>query len=444
MKVKNSKLCYGIGAMGHGLYTAFLGAFLSIYLTDEFGMSGAVMGTMFLVARIWDAVNDPMMGIITDRTNTKWGKYRPYLILTPIVMAVSVIMLFTVPEISETWKIVWAYAFYILYGMSYTAYGVPYVASSYVVTNNTKDRDSYLAISSIIMTACSCAVSIFGLAAIQAFGDGANGYRSTVILLAFIAVLAAWINGFKNREINTAVQQEKNSLQDYTDILVKNKPFQRMLIMNFLIVTAINIPLGVLLYYLKYIVGNEGHYIFIMIELLVIQFTVMSITTGLTRKIGKKQSMMLSLFFMMSGAVLLLVAYQNIVLLYVGIGIIGVGTAILQVSLNILTADTVDYGEWKFGKHSEGVVFSLTSFANKLATAFVGAIIGYGLEIIGYVANQEQTDATKLGLRVLMTMVPVVLELIAILIFRKYELDTATLNQMQKELAERRANQKNA
>lgn len=433
---------YGIGAMGHGLYTAFLSSFLSIYFTDVFGMSGAAMGTLFLIARVWDAVNDPMMGIIADKTKTKWGKYRPYLILTPIVMAVSMIMLFTVPEIIGTWKIVWAYVFYILYGMSYTAYGVPYLSSSYVVTNTVQERDGYLAISSIFTIVCTCIVSIFGLAAIRAFGDGAVGYHSTVMILAFAAILAAWINGFKNKEIKIAEHQEKNTIKDYADILIQNRPFQRMLVMNFLVVTAINIPLGLLLYYLKYIIGNENHYIFLMIELLVIQFVVMSVTTSLTGKIGKKQSVMFSLFFMMIGALVLLSAYQNIILVYIGSGVIGVGTAILQVSLNILTADTVDYGEWKFGKHSEGVVFSLTSFANKLATAFVGAIIGYGLDIIGYAANQEQSDITKMGLRILMTMVPVVLEIIAILIFRKYELDTETLCRMQKELAERREKQK--
>lgn len=444
MKSKNSKACYGIGAMGHGLYTAFLGAFLSIYLTDVFGISGAAMGTLFLVARIWDAVNDPMMGVLADRTKTRWGKYRPYLILTPLIMAISMIMLFTVPDIFGTWKIVWAYVFYILYGMSYTAYGVPYVSFTYVITDNTKDRDEYLAISSVITIVSTCAVSIFGLSAIQAFGGAADGYRSTVMILAFVATLAAWLNGFKNKEIQPAEFQPKNTMEDYKNVLLQNKPFQRMLAMTFLVVTAINIPLGVLLYYLKYVVGNEDHYIFIMVELLLIQFVVMSLTTGLTRKIGKKQSMMLSLGFMMGGALLLLVGYESIVLLYVGIGIIGVGTAILQVSLNILTADTVDYGEWKFGKHAEGVVFSLTSFANKLATAFVGAITGYGLEIIGYVANQEQTEGTKLGIRMLMTVTPIALELIAILIFKKYELNTETLDQMQKELAERRTDREDA
>lgn len=431
---KNSKFCYGLGSLGHGFYNAFITAFLNIYLTDTFGLSGTALGLLFIIARVWDAVNDPMMGMITDRTKTKIGKFRPYLLLSPIVMAVSMVLLFTVPDIGNTWKIVWAYVFYILYGMSSTAYGISYSSAAYVVTADTKDRDNYMAFGAVINIAATCVVSIFGLSAINAFSSEAKGYQYTVMMLAMLACVMAWINGFKNRELRESEQKEKNSLKDYWEIVAENKPFQRMIAVNILITTAINIPLGMLLYYLKYVLEDESPYMIIMIILLVIQFVVMSLTPKICHRFGKKQSMMAAFLSMLVGAIVLLVAYKNIMAIYAGCAVIGVGTAIYQVSINILAADTVDYAQWTMGKHSEGLVFSMVSFANKLATAFVGGVIGFGLSIIGYQANQIQTGETILGMRILMTMVPVVLEVVSILVFKNYELDTATLERMHKEL----------
>ncbi len=439
MKKKNSKAAYGIGAITYGAGNAFVSSFLTIYLTDYLGITGTAIGTMYIVARIWDAINDPMMGVLVDKTKTPLGKYKPYLIFSPFVMALAMIMLFTSPDIGGTGKIVWAYFFYILFGMSYTAYGIPYVAYSYRITSTTEERSRYISIYSIFNIIAVCIVAMGGLVAINAFGGDGSAYRMVAIIIGTIGILCALVNALRNNEVTGALEEEKNNygFSDYKELVVKNKPFLRMLIMNILIVAAVNVPLSFLLYYLRYVLQDESPYVIIMAINMVMQFAVMILAPNVMKKLGKKPTMMTALLTLLVGFVVYYFAFRNTLILYVGTFLTGIGSGLFTVALTTLTADTVDYSKWKFGMHSEGIVFSLTSFANKLATAICGGIAGYGLDLIGYQPNQVQSDATIFGFRVLLTWVPIVLIAIAVPVFAKYELTNEVMEQMEKELGER-------
>lgn len=440
MKRKNSKIAYGFGAVTYGAGSAFVSSFLTIFLTDYLGISGTVIGTMYIIARIWDAVNDPMMGVIVDKTKSPWGKYKPYLVVSPIILAVAMIMLFSSPEIGGTGKIVWAYFFYILYGMAYTAYGIPYTAYSYRISVSEEERSKYISTYSIFNIVTVCIVAMGGLAAINAFGGEGTAYRMVAIIIGTVGIVCSLINALRNHEIDNSLTEEKQSyhLRDYKDLVLKNKPFLRMLVLNILIVAAINVPLSFLLYYLRYVLGDESPYIIIMAINLVMQFAVMLISPRLMEKTGKKVTMLVSLCTQLAGFVVYFFAFRSIPLLYAGTVLTGIGSGLFTVALTTLTADTVDYSEWKYGMHSEGIVFSLTSFANKLATAICGGIAGYGLDIIGYVPNQVQSDSTIFGFRVLLTWVPIILILISIPVFSKYELNAKVMKQMKEDLAQRR------
>lgn len=440
MNRKNSKIAYGIGAITYGAGNAFVSSFLTIYLTDYLGITGTAIGTMYVIARIWDAVNDPMMGIIVDKTKTPWGRYKPYLIFSPIVLAVAMIMLFSSPEIGGTGKIVWAYLFYILYGMSYTAYGIPYVAYSYRISVSPEERSRYISMYSIFNIISVCIVAMGGLSAINAFGGEAKAYRMTAIMIGTVGILCALVNALRNHEVEGALEEEKQSysLKDYKDLIWKNKPFLRMLVLNVLIVAAVNVPLSFLLYYLRYVLMDESPYIWIMAINLVMQFSVMVVAPKIMDKIGKKVSMMVSLSIQLAGFAVYFFAFRSIPLLYAGTVLTGIGSGLFTVALTTLTADTVDYSEWKYGEHSEGIVFSLTSFANKLATAICGGIAGFGLDLIGYQPNQVQSDSTIFGFRVLLTWVPIILIMVSIPVFSKYELNAKVMKQMKEELKLRR------
>lgn len=439
-KRKNSRLAYGMGAVTYGAGNAFVSSFLTIYLTDYLGITGVAIGTMYLIARIWDAVNDPMMGVMVDKTNTRWGNFKPYLLLAPVVIAAAMILLFTEPDLGLAGKTVWAYVFYILFGMAYTAYGIPYVAYSYRISSTPEERTKYISVYSIFNIITVCLVAMGGLTAINAFGGEGDAYRKVAVVLGAAGILCAWINGLRNKEVENAVEEEKqnNTLSDYKNLILQNKPFLRMLVLNVLIVAAVNVPLSFLLYYLRYVLMDESPYIIIMAINLIMQFTTMSLSAKVISKIGKKNTMLTSLVTQLLGFGIYYFAFKNIPMLYIGTVFTGIGSGLFTVALTTLTADTVDYSEWKYGNHSEGLVFSLTSFANKLATAICGAIAGYGLDLIGYQPNQVQSDATIFGFRVLLTWVPIVLIFLAIPVFWKYELDNKTMKQMEKELEERR------
>lgn len=439
---KNSKFAYGLGAISFGAGNAFVSSFLTIYLTDYLGITGTAIGTMYLIARIWDAVNDPMMGVIVDKTRTPWGKYKPYLLISPIVIAVAMIMLFTAPDFEMTGKIVWAYVFYLIFGMAYTAYGIPYMAYSYRISETTEERTKYISFYSIFNIIASCTVAMGGLAAITGLGGNGAAYRKVAIVLGIVGIVCAFVNGLRNKEVDNALSEEKqsNSLSDYKKLVVQNKPFLRMLVLNVLVVAAVNVPLSFLLYYLRYVLRDESPYIVIMAINLVMQFSVMILASKIISKIGKKATMILSLVMQLAGFLIYYFAFRNVSLIYAGTIFTGIGSGLFTVALTTLTADTVDYSEWKYGNHSEGVVFSLTSFANKVATAICGAIAGYGLDIIGYRPNEIQSDATIFGFRVLLTWIPIVLIMISIPVFWKYELDNKTMKQMEAELTARKKN----
>ena len=434
---KNSKFFYGIGAMGKDLYSAFIGSFLTIYLTDVYGLSGAVMGTLFIVARVWDAVNDPMMGILVDKTRTKWGRFRPYLFLSPIAMAAAMLMLFSVPEISGTGKILWAYAAYILYGMSFTAYDVPYMSFSYVITDDAEKRVSYLAISRIITMLCTGIVGIFALRAMNAFGGGAAGYRAFVVILTMISLLTAWVCAGKSHEVGQH-QAEKNSLKDYADMVLKNRPFQRVIVCIVLVTTSLNLLAGTLMFYLKYYIGNTDYYTLIMLLELIVPTIMMAVTGKICKKIGKKATQMMAIALLICGSLILFLSAKTVLLMFAGMVVMFAGIGIILVTSTAQMADTVDYAEWKLGKRSEGVIFSLNSFAIKLGQAVGGGIIGYGLTAIGYEGNQVQGEGTLLGLRILISVVPMLLGLVSILVYAGYELNNRTMKQMESELSKRR------
>ena len=350
------------------------------------------------------------------------------------------IMLFSSPEIGGTGKIVWAYLFYILYGMSYTAYGIPYVAYSYRISVSPEERSRYISMYSIFNIISVCIVAMGGLSAINAFGGEAKAYRMTAIMIGTVGILCALVNALRNHEVEGALEEEKQSysLKDYKDLIWKNKPFLRMLVLNVLIVAAVNVPLSFLLYYLRYVLMDESPYIWIMAINLVMQFSVMVVAPKIMDKIGKKVSMMVSLSIQLAGFAVYFFAFRSIPLLYAGTVLTGIGSGLFTVALTTLTADTVDYSEWKYGEHSEGIVFSLTSFANKLATAICGGIAGFGLDLIGYQPNQVQSDSTIFGFRVLLTWVPIILIMVSIPVFSKYELNAKVMKQMKEELKLRR------
>jgi len=227
-------------------------------------------------------------------------------------------------------------------------------------------------------------------------------------------------------------------MRDYIDMILKNRPFQRVIVCIVLVTTSLNLLSGMLMYYLTYYIGNKDYYTLIMLLELFIPTAMMAMTGKLCRKIGKKPAQLLANGFLIAGSVTLFMSGKTVSLMILGMIIMFMGIGIILVTATAQMADTVDYSEWKLGKRSEGVIFSMNSFAIKLGQAIGGGIIGFGITAIGYKANQVQTSSTLFGIRVLIAVVPLILAIVNLAVYSGYELNNQTMKQMERELKERR------
>lgn len=443
-KIKfREKLSYGMGALGKDFYSGLFGTYLMIYLTDVFGIGAAAVGTLMLVARMWDAINDPIMGMLVDRTNTRWGKFRPYLFIIPLIMGCAMIGLFTVPNLGYTGKIIWAYFFYILAGMCFTAYDVPIMSMAPAISNVPHERTSLLTFSRFFTYIGAMTVAIITIPAVTSLGGGnqAKGYQFYIIILVVIAIISSWITFFNTKERNV-IQGKKNSFKDYKNLLKGNKPMLIIIIAVILSAVASNINGNVSLYFFTYVLGRPDLVpLFMGLAGLVI-FALPFVPT-ITKKFGKLKITKAVIIYQIFLGVISLFVYLTIgpkigYILFVSITTTICSALPLVTTISML-ADTIDYGEYKTGIRSEGLIFSMNSFALKIGMAVATGFVGYTLAIVKYVPNVEQSQLALTGIICLMTIVPAVFNTIFYLVLRKYNLTEEKINQISKELEERRA-----
>ena len=254
------KISYSFGDFASSMFWKLFSMFLLFFYTDVFGISAAAVGTMFLVTRIWDAANDPLMGIIADRTNTKWGKFRPFLLFVAIPFAIVGILTFSTPDYSESGKLVYAYVTYTLMMMVYTAVNVPYASLLGVMTNNTEDRTSLASFRFIGAFSGGLFVTATANSLVEYFsknGNTADGYQYTVAVYAVVAAILFILTfaGTKERLAPTVEKSQslKNDLRD----LSKNSPWFIMLGAGISILIFNSLRDGSILYYFKYFIFNK-------------------------------------------------------------------------------------------------------------------------------------------------------------------------------------------
>lgn len=281
------KICYGVGAVGKDFYSMLFSVYLMIFLTDVVGISPLAVGTLMVVARLWDAINDPIMGVIVDRTNTRFGKFRPYLLFVPIFMGMVVVALFTVPNLGVTGKVIWAYVFYILAGMSFTAYDVPFMSMATAISNEPNERTSLLSISRLFTMIAAVAVSASTLPMVGMLGgsDVAKGYQRFVIILVVISIPAAWIAFFNTKERYSSLGQ-KHSFKDYAKLIKNNKPFLLLLGITMFYMIASNLATGIQVYYFTYVLGKVELIPYLMMFTL-LSFVSFAFIPALSKKFGK-------------------------------------------------------------------------------------------------------------------------------------------------------------
>ena len=441
------KISYGFGDFASSTFWTLFSMFLLFFYTDVFGLTAAAAGTMFLVARLWDTANDPIMGMICDRTKTRWGKFRPYLLFGALPFTIIGILTFTTPDLGPTGKLIYAYITYTLMMMVYTAVNVPYASLLGVMTKDTDERTSLASFRFIGGFSAGLMVTATANYLVEYFkttGDLASAYQKTVAIYAIIAGVFFVLTFMGTKERLDPEEVESSTLKEDLSDLIKNKPWFIMLGAAIAVLVFNSLRGAAILFYFKYFIGDQTILYFgeVTQGALASAFMSSGFATSLigvalaipvATRIGKKNTFMLSgiicavlctIFFFLPPEQIELIFLINI--------LIGISSAIVFPLIWAMYGDVSDYSELKTGHRATGLIFSSSSMSQKLGWTIGGAISGWILAAFGFVANEAQTPESIMGIRLMISIFAAIGVLISVAIMYFYPL---TEKYMKEEVA---------
>lgn len=437
----SEKLSLSTGIGVQNIMYGFVTAYVIIFFTDVYGISAALAGTIVLVSGLWDAVNDPMMGIIADKTRTKWGKFRPYM-FAAIPAAIVYILLFTVPDLNETGKVIWAFATYIIYQMFYTVQDIPLWSLTAVMTKDTNKRTSLITLCKILGLFGGVIPIVFAASIINKFGGGARGYQSLAIIIAVLGMIFIPAIFFFTKE-RVVSSKKKPSTFKLLKVIIQNKPLLLILSSHLVRSLATALLITSLTYFTKYNLGNEETMMLIMVLYFVPATLGMIVIPMLSKRFDKKLLIIVSVSLQVLAFVALyLVGYASLTNILIVVGFIGFFMGLIDILIPAMFTETIDYSEWKLGTRAEGMVWSTQTLAVKAGTAIGGIVLGIILTSVGYVQNAVQTTSALNGIHMTISLVVGSIFLISLIPIFFYSLTRDKYKKLMSELEQRRASAK--
>lgn len=435
------KVGYSLGDTASHFVWDMVGFWILIFYTDTYGISAAAAGTIMLIARFWDMISDPIMGVIADRTQTRWGKFRPYILWMALPYGILAVLTFTTPDFGETGKVIYAGVTYLLLMTVFTAINLPYSSLGAVMTADSLERTELNSYRFGFAFAGQLIVSGTALSLAKFFGNGndADGYQITLIFFAVISLVLFLITFITTKERVRPPKNQKESLKEDFKNLLKNRPWLILFgvgVISFVMFALQNLSIA---YYFKYYIGDEES-----VQLFNVIGTIALIATipfskWLARKFGKRNvflgSSLLSGFFFM---ILYIPGEKDIMSIYVINVLAKMAYAPAVPLLWTMLADTADYSEWKTNRRSTGLVFSAATFAQKAGWGLGGALAGWLLAIFSFVPNEVQSDIAITGIKLMISVFPGILYMSCALFLYFYSIDKTTEIQMQQELEARK------
>lgn len=418
---------YGLGSMGYVMSWTIVLSFLAYFYTDVIGISASFVGTLMLIVRVWDGATDVAMGSILDRTTSKHGKARPYLLWLCIPFALSTVALFTVPPTIGTagkyTYIVIVYSFYIL---MYTGVSISLKTLLGQITQNQESRASLGVSLAIGFTIGGLLVAVASEPIASAIG-GQVGWVIVASLVGLISLLAVYFSfRFTRERVGTQVKvkkEKKNSLILEMKMLSKNTYWILISFFGF----ALYIIYGLAsaeIYYAAHILGNASYYSFIALAQSIPGLLILVVTTPFVKRFGKQKATIVGTALVILSALIKLVDPTSMTYFLIGSAFLGMGTGVISATIYAMVNDTVDYGEWKTKVRTPGLVNSSLSFGMKVGTGLGGAMMGWLLAFSGYVGSApEQTASAKQMIIYLNMHVPLILSLIMLTLILFYKLD---------------------
>ncbi len=453
-KIKlKEKIGYGLGDAASSMFWKLFGMYLLFFYTDIFGIDAAIVGFMFLITRGWDTFFDPVVGIICDRTETRWGKYRPYLLWMAIPFGVIGILTFTTPSFSGSGKVVYAYITYSLMMMIYSLINVPYASLLGVMSSDPKTRTELSSYRMIFAFLGSILALILIEPLTKLFshmGPVENltlGWSLSVAVFAVIAAIFFLCTFSWTKERVRPVKETSNSLWDDLIDLLCNKPWWILLGAGIAALIFNSIRDGAALYYFKYyaIVPETFNLGFIGSALSISTIYIVLgqaanilgilLVTPVSNRIGKKKTylyaMVMATIFSIS---FYFIGKENITLMLILQVLISACAGSIFPLLWSMYADIADYSEWKTGRRATGLIFSSSSMSQKFGWTIGGTLSGWLLAYFGYVANVEQTAEAQEGIRLMLSLLPAIGTVLSIVFIIFYPLSEKKITEINAEL----------
>lgn len=448
------KIGYGFGDMASSMFWKLFGAYLMIFYTDVFGLPAAVVGTMFLITRIWDSAFDPIVGVVADRTHSRWGKFRPYLLWLAVPFGIIGVLTFVTPDWSPTGKLVYAYVTYSLMMMIYSAINVPYASLLGVMSPNPKERNTlstyrmtFAYIGSFIALLLFMPLVNFFSGNSKDLGDQQTGWTMAVVVIAILCIILFFGCFVWTKERVKPIKEAQNPLKEDLKDLFKNKPWWILLGAGVAALVFNSIRDGATVYYFKYFVVEEDY---ATVSFFGMSFVLSGLYLALgqaaniigviaaapvSNRIGKRNTYM---WAMIIATVLSVLFYwfdkEDLIWMFVFQALISICAGSIFPLLWSMYADCADYSELKTGNRATGLIFSSSSMSQKFGWAIGTAITGWLLGFFGFQANAVQSEEAISGIKMFLSFLPAVGTILSVVFISMYPLTEKKMKDITTEL----------
>lgn len=430
------KVGYGAGDFSFNIAVQVSALYLIYYFTDVFGLPAAAAGTVILVSKLWDAVSDPLMGSVSDRTHTRWGSKRPFLLFGALPFGVSIALLFAAPNMANGGRIAYALISYLLFCTALTLVNIPYGALTAAMTLDADERSRISAFRMAFgiagtLLAASATKPLVGL-----FPTEALGFRTVGIFYGITATVVVLVTFLSVRERAESTESGPAvSPRALLRAIASNRPFLVLCASTIIVMVAVNILAAVVNYFFKYSLNAEQSIAVAFAALFVTAIASIPFFTWLSARTSKRSAYVVGLAILVVAEVLIFFfAHAGLGIIIVLFILAGVGMATVFLSPWSMIPDTVEYAQWKTGLRREGIFYGVFFFCFKLGAALAGFLTGIVLDLSGYVPNVPQGPETLFGIRVLLTLVPASLTILGIVVLSAYPIDRAFHGKMVEEI----------